>query len=82
MERCEQCGTKMRDAGMTTALGRRLCNGCGDGFVGATIGSMQNDLGLAISLGYSPEPGRPGGILNWVRQAVSRRRQHRGPGDT
>lgn len=70
MERCEQCGAKIRGSGTTTALGRRLCDTCGDGFVAATLGTMDNDLGLAISLGYSPAPGRPRGILNWIRTSL------------
>lgn len=73
MERCDQCGTKIRGSGTSTALGRRLCSGCGDELVGMTIGAMNNDLGQYIALGYSPEPGRSGGILHWIRTSLRRK---------
>lgn len=74
MERCEQCGSKLRNAGTTTALGRRLCGSCGDALTGATIGTMHHDTGLAIALGRAKGPGEGGGILHWIRTALKGRR--------
>lgn len=74
MDRCEQCGQKLRGAGTTTATGRRLCEGCGAAFTGAAVGLMQggDPIATAVSLGYSPEPGTSGGILGWIRRALRR----------
>jgi len=73
MPRCEQCGLKVRDGGLTTATGRRLCSACGDVVTGTTLGMMKGDPGLAIALGYSREPGTSSGILGWIRRALKGR---------
>lgn len=73
MPRCEQCGLKVRDGGLTTVTGRQLCSTCGDVVTGTTLGMMQGDVGTAIALGYSKEPGVGSGILAWVRKALKGR---------
>ena len=74
MERCQQCGLKIRGGGTTTATGRRLCPTCGDAFVGAAVGVLQGSdaIAAAVALGHSKGPGTSGGILGWIRRALGR----------
>jgi len=78
MDRCEQCGTKTRDAGVITPTGRSLCGSCAGEYLGAVVGAETGDLGTAIAIGYSEGPGRGRGAWSWIRRVLGRDEADRG----
>jgi hypothetical protein len=63
MERCEECGTKLRGEGRTTPFGRRVCADCSDKIVGPLMGLQADSAGMAAA---GP------GLLRWIRGALKR----------
>jgi hypothetical protein len=73
MERCEQCGTKIRGRVFSSPLGQRLCARCHDKLVGTAAGLSSKDLGLGLAMAGNDER-RPAGILAWIRKSLGRDR--------
>jgi hypothetical protein len=73
MERCEECGAKLRGRTYTSPLGRRLCARCHDTVVGTLAAMKAHEPGLAAAMAGTGER-RPAGILAWIRRALGRDR--------
>ena len=71
MERCGQCGAKIRGRTFTSPLGRRLCGLCHDKLVGTVIAMKTGDPGLAAAMAGNDER-RSTGMLAWIRKALGR----------
>lgn len=71
MDRCEQCGTKIRRETFCSPLGRAMCAACHDKLVGVLVAMKNGDFGLAPAMAGN-EPGKATGILAWIRRSLGR----------
>lgn len=73
MATCRNCRRTIKGAGFRSPTGATVCRNCHDTVAGAALGIMSGG-GLPTAVAMAGNDPKKGGILNWVRTALRKKK--------